>query len=73
MTTFNAYIARNPKFTDSFERELANDESRHLGRDEPSVFKPMVARLAAVFAAVSGAVLFLRASAQRAGKHRQAS
>ena len=65
MTTSTSYFPRNPKFTDSFERDLANDDVRHLGRDEPSVFMPLVKRLGESFAAVVRAVRFLRASAQR--------
>lgn len=36
------YIGRNPKFTDDFEREMANDDTYHLGRDEPSRWKPLL-------------------------------
>jgi len=37
MTASTSYFPRNPKFTDSFERDLTNDDVRHIGRDEPSL------------------------------------
>ena len=65
MTASTSYFARNPKFTDAFERDLANDDASHLSRREASVFRPALARIGAGFAAVTRAVHFLRASAQQ--------
>jgi len=65
MTASTAYFPRNPKFTDAFERDLANDEASHLGRYEPSVFAPALKRLRAAFWTLVRTVHFLRASAQR--------
>ncbi|MBO9513347.1 MAG: hypothetical protein J7549_04455 [Variovorax sp.] len=65
MTASTSYFPRNPKFTDSFERALANDDVLHIGRDEPSLLAPVFERLAAAFAGLVKAVHFLRASAQR--------
>jgi hypothetical protein len=31
-------VLRRPKFTDEFEREMANDTTYHLGRDEPAMW-----------------------------------
>ena len=73
MTHSNAYFHRNPKFTDTFERELANDDASHLSRNEPSVFVPLLKRLATGLSALSQAVHFLRASAQRPAQRYQAS
>ncbi len=63
MTSSTWYIARNPKFTDAFERELANNDAQHIGRDEPSV--SLTTLLGSGFRAVARAVRFLRASAQQ--------
>lgn len=73
MTASTAYFPRNPKFTDTFERDLANDEASHLGRNEPSVFAPALKRLRAAFWALVRTVHFLRASAQRPAQPLQAS
>lgn len=73
MTASTSYFPRNPKFTDTFERELANDDASHLGRDEPSVFAPALKRMGAGFAAVSRTVHFLRASAQQPAQRLLAS
>jgi hypothetical protein len=73
MTHSNAYFPRNPKFTDTFERELANDDASHLSRNEPSVFMPLLKRLGRGLAALARAVRFLRASAQRPEQRYQAS
>ena len=62
MNASTSYLPRNPKFTDSFERDLANDDVRHIGRDEPSLLMPVLAK---AFAALVGTVQFLRASAQQ--------
>jgi len=73
MTASTAYFPRNPKFTDTFERDLANDDASHLGRDEPSVFKPALKRIGASLAALAGVVQFLRASAQQPAQRLLAS
>lgn len=73
MTASNSYFPRNPKFTDAFERDLANDDARHIGRDEPSVFAPALNRLGAGWRALVRTVHFLRASAQRPALGIQAS
>lgn len=73
MTHSNAYFPRNPKFTDTFERELANDDASHLRRNEPSVFMPLLKRLGAGLSAFAQTVRFLRASAQRPQQRYQAS
>lgn len=65
MTSSNWYFPRNPKFTDSFERELASDDASHIGRDEPSMARPALKVLAKGVDAVVRAVHFLRASAQQ--------
>jgi hypothetical protein len=65
MTASTSYFPRNPKFTDAFERDLANDDVRHIGRDEPSVFKPLLERLGACL----GAVPFLRVLAPGGKSH----
>ncbi|MDL9996980.1 hypothetical protein QTI24_00085 [Variovorax sp. J22P240] len=65
MTSSNWYFPRNPKFTDSFERELAGDDARHIGRDEPSIARPALKVLAKGFDTVVRTVRFLRASAQQ--------
>ncbi|MEJ8810141.1 hypothetical protein WKW77_03630 [Variovorax ureilyticus] len=52
MTASTSYFPRNPKFTDSFERALANDDVRHIGRDEPSLLAPAFKRIADAFAAL---------------------
>ena len=70
MTYSDWYFARNPAFTDSFERELTNDPG-HIGRDEPSV--SLLTMLGNGFRALAGAVYFLRASAQRPVSGIQAS
>ena len=70
MNTFDSYLPRNPKFTDAFERELAGDDVRHIGRDEPSAFR---AALANGFDAVVRIVHFLRASAQQPASALRAS
>ena len=49
MSNSHSYFARNPKFTDSFERDLANDDASHLGRDEPSLLMPLLKRLGMPF------------------------
>jgi hypothetical protein len=63
MTSSTWYIPRNPKFTDSFERELSNNDAEHIGRDEPSGSLAEV--LARGVRAVARTVHFLRASAQQ--------
>lgn len=73
MTASTSYFPRNPKFTDAFERDLANDDVRHIGRDEPSVFAPALNRLGAGLRALVRTVHFLRASAQRRALGIQAS
>lgn len=73
MTASTAYFPRNPKFTDDFERDLANDDASHLGRHEPSVFNPALKHVGAAFAAVARAVHFLRASAQQPAQRLLAS
>ena len=73
MTASTSYFPRNPKFTDSFERDLTNDDVVHIGRDEPSLLKPAFSAIAAAFAAVVRTVHFLRASAQRPAMRIQAS
>ncbi|MBO9646894.1 MAG: hypothetical protein J7605_00170 [Variovorax sp.] len=45
MTASTSYFPRNPKFTDSFERDLTNDDVRHIGRDEPSLLAAVFKRL----------------------------
>jgi hypothetical protein len=57
MTASTSYFPRNPKFTDSFERDLANDDVRHIGRDEPSLLAPALMRVAKALAALLGSVL----------------
>ena len=52
MTASTSYFPRNPKFTDAFERDLANDDIRHIGRNEPPVFIPLLKRLGARLAAL---------------------
>jgi len=52
MTASTSYFPRNPKFTDSFERDLTNDDVRHIGRDEPSLLAPALKRIAEAFAAL---------------------
>jgi hypothetical protein len=71
MTSSTWYLPRNPKFTDSFERELANNDAQHIGRDEPSV--SLMKILADGLGAIARAVRFLRASAQQPGTGIQAS
>lgn len=56
MTASTSYFPRNPKFTDSFERDLTNDDVRHIGRDEPSLLAPVFKRIARALAALVGAV-----------------
>jgi hypothetical protein len=63
MTYADWYFSRNPKFTDSFERDLANDDDRHIGRDEPSVLLPVLQGIVKAFQAVARSVRFPRASA----------
>lgn len=63
MTSSTWYFARNPKFTDAFERDLANNDAQHIGRDEPS--GSLTKALANGLRAVARAVRFLRASAQQ--------
>lgn len=65
MSNSHSYFPRNPKFTDSFERDLANDDASHLGRDEPSLLMPLLKRLGAGLAALIRSVRFLRTAAQR--------
>lgn len=45
MTASTSYFPRNPKFTDSFERDLTNDDVRHIGRDEPSLMAAAFKRI----------------------------
>lgn len=52
MTASTSYFPRHPKFTDSFERDLANDDARHIGRDEPSLLAPAFKRIAEAVAAL---------------------
>ena len=73
MTHSNSYFHRNPKFTDTLERELANDDASHLSRNEPSVFAPLLKRLATGLSAFAQVVRFLRASAQRPAQRYPAS
>lgn len=56
MTASTSYFPRNPKFTDSFERDLTNDDVRHIGRNEPSLLAPVFKRIAMALAALVGAV-----------------
>ena len=62
MTTSTSYFPRNPKFTDAFERQLANDDAAHLARNEPSLFAPAIKRIAQVLTAVARATGFFRAA-----------
>ena len=73
MNASNSYFARNPKFTDSFERDLANDDDRHIGRDEPSVFLPMLKGISKGFQAIARGVRLLRASGQKLDQALKAS
>ena len=52
MTASTSYFPRNPKFTDSFERDLANDDVRHIGRDEPSLLAAAFKRVLKAFASL---------------------
>jgi|UPI00048969DD hypothetical protein len=63
MTSSTWYFSRNPKFTDAFERDLANNDAQHIGRDEPSVSLTLL--IVDAFRALARAVRFLRASAQQ--------
>ena len=73
MTASTAYFPRNPKFTDAFERELANDDASHIGRNEPSMLAPAFERVRSAFRVVVRTVHFLRAAAQRPARATQGS
>lgn len=43
--TWHSHVCRNPKFSDDFERDRANDLPYHLSRHEPSRWPLLLERL----------------------------
>jgi hypothetical protein len=66
--TWHPYTCRSPKFSDDFEREMANDITYHLGRDETSWWKPLLRRLWQGMVGIARSARSPRASPSRRGQ-----